>query len=69
MNVGGEELLKKVKILQPKFHRFGHIHESYGIETKHNVTFINASLLNEKYEMANLPIEINSEQNHLNFIK
>lgn len=69
VNVGCEELLKKVKVLKPKFHLFGHIHESYGIETKHNVTFINASLLNEKYEMANLPIEINLEQNHLNVIK
>ena len=57
-NVGCEELRKKVMEINPKFHIFGHIHESRGTlhkdwsdpEIEHLDTFfINASSLNGSY--------------------
>jgi Icc-related predicted phosphoesterase len=48
-----EEVLNRVK---PKYHIFGHIHETYGIEKIDDTTFINASNVNLAYKTANLPI-------------
>lgn len=42
----------------PKYHIFGHIHEGYGIEEVNDTTYINASLLNERYQLVNQPIVI-----------
>ena len=60
INAGCEELLKTVNKLKPKFHLFGHIHEAYGKETLNETTFINGSLLDINYNLANLPIEFES---------
>jgi len=51
-------LLKTVMKIKPKFHLFGHIHNSYGIEIQANTTFANASLLNENYELTNQPFVV-----------
>ncbi len=59
LNVGCKELLKKTLEVKPKIHVFGHIHEDYGIKELGGVTFINASILNERYKVVNVPIEIN----------
>lgn len=56
LNVGCEELMKKVKEIQPKYHLFGHIHEGYGMLQSEKTTFINGSVLNERYELVNSPI-------------
>lgn len=59
LTVGGEktgckdlldEILKRVK---PKYHVFGHIHEGYGEYSKNEIRFVNASMLNERYEPTN----------------
>jgi Icc-related predicted phosphoesterase len=42
--VGCEELRKKVEEIKPKYHVFGHIHESHGIKTEEGTVFINASI-------------------------
>ena len=43
-NEGDDELRKHVEErIKPKFHIFGHIHESYGIWTNGETTFINAA--------------------------
>jgi Icc-related predicted phosphoesterase len=58
-NVGCEDLLNKIKEIQPKFHIFGHIHEGYGIyETPDfpNTKFINASSVDIYYDPINQPI-------------
>jgi len=44
--------------IKPKIHCFGHIHEGYGIQVVEDITFINASNLNEDYAVANPPILI-----------
>ena len=49
-------LLEKINKTKPKYHIFGHIHESYGIIEKNNTTFINASVLDVKYRRVNDPI-------------
>jgi len=53
---GCEELLLCVEQVKPKFHIFGHIHEDYGSFTKGETTFVNASVLDDWYEMKNKPI-------------
>ncbi|MFW6225363.1 MAG: metallophosphatase domain-containing protein [bacterium] len=49
------EIFKRIK---PKINCFGHIHEMYGIKIKENIKFINASSLNERYEVVNEPIVV-----------
>jgi len=59
--VGCEDLLNAVNKIKPKIHVFGHIHEDYGILKKNDTTFINASILNERYRNTNDPIIYNYE--------
>jgi predicted phosphodiesterase len=53
---GCEDLLQKVKAIKPKVHICGHIHEAYGRMEKDNTLYINASVLDEKYQMRNEPV-------------
>lgn len=53
-----EMVLKK----RPKFHCFGHIHESHGIKKFHDITFINASYCdmpyNKKHDYQTFEVEV-----------
>lgn len=53
--VGCEDLLEKVKAVKPLIHVFGHIHESSGYEFKHDIHFVNASVLNARYQLVTKP--------------
>lgn len=53
---GCEELFLRVYHVKPKFHIFGHIHEDYGSFTKGETSFVNASVLDDWYEMKNKPV-------------
>lgn len=55
-HVGDKELLRKIDDVKPAVHVCGHIHESYGRVKHGNTRFINACLLNEKYELVNPPV-------------
>jgi Icc-related predicted phosphoesterase len=55
--VGCENLLRTLQKIKPRIHVSGHIHEAYGEMKGDETVFINASVLNEKYELANAPIE------------
>lgn len=58
-NAGSKSLLERIKNLNNlKYHIFGHIHEGYGIEIIDETTFLNVSLLNERYKLVNNPIII-----------
>lgn len=57
-NTGCEELRKRVEIIKPKLHIFGHIHCGYGRVEKFDVQFINASNCDENYQPTNQPIVI-----------
>jgi len=53
---GSKSLLNRINELdQMKFHVCGHIHEGHGKGSFGNKIFINASLLNEKYQLVNMP--------------
>ena len=57
-HVGCEELYKRIFDIKPKIHVCGHIHDSYGQKTIDGVEFLNASVLNDRYEYAHKPIVI-----------
>lgn len=56
MNVGDRFLAENVKRAKPKIHVFGHIHEGYGSSKIDGTTYINASIMTEKYVPVNKPI-------------
>jgi Icc-related predicted phosphoesterase len=55
-HAGCQDLLRTVLTIKPKYHVFGHIHESYGSIKRTGIQFINASVVNELYELINKPI-------------
>jgi len=61
---GCEELAKAIKRVKPLVNSFGHIHEDRGVQEKEGVLFLNASLVNRQYWVANKPflIEINENK-------
>ena len=58
-HVGCEELYKRVFEVKPKIHVCGHIHSGYGQKSIDGVEFLNASVLDERYEHAHKPIVVN----------
>jgi hypothetical protein len=69
-NVGCEELMKRVEEIKPKIHVFGHIHEGYGYVFDGNTHYINASVLNDRYEYRNKPVNViwDTETNEMEFV-
>lgn len=55
-NAGCMDLLQIVETIKPKVHVCGHIHEGYGSVKRNGINYINASLLNESYELVNKPV-------------
>jgi predicted MPP superfamily phosphohydrolase len=55
-NVGCHDLIKRIEIVKPKLHVFGHIHNGYGELNRDKITFINASVCDELYRPVNKPI-------------
>jgi Icc-related predicted phosphoesterase len=70
LNVGCELLRVRVDEFKPKIHIFGHVHSGYGYKFHEGTHFINASVLNERYEYENKPMTVdwNPETNELEFI-
>ena len=48
-HVGCQDLLERVYEVQPKFHIFGHIHESRGQHKENGTTFVNVTQLDGYY--------------------
>lgn len=69
-HLGCALLRVKVDTQPPKIHVFGHIHGGYGYKFHNGTHFINASVLNERYEQVNEPLTVdwNPETNKLIFI-
>ena len=57
-DVGCERLIYRVLEIQPLIHVFGHVHSSYGHKYNETTDFINASNLNEAYELVNEPVNV-----------
>jgi hypothetical protein len=56
-------------VIKPKIHIFGHVHEGYGVQTLHGITFINGASKywpeNPNGKVARDPIVINYDlQSH-----
>jgi Icc-related predicted phosphoesterase len=58
---GCEDLRYVVKMIKPKIHACGHIHEAYGVDEDAFTKYINASICNHRYEPINKPIEVTVE--------
>lgn len=54
--VGCAELKEKINLIRPQAHVFGHIHEGYGQLDECGTQYINASVLDERYNLTNNPI-------------
>lgn len=69
-HVGCEELYRKIVDVKPKIHVCGHIHDGYGQKTMGGIEFLNASVLNDRYEHAHKPIviEYDTETKEINYI-
>ena len=52
---GNIKIKNRVQEIKPKFHMFGHAHDSYGVKKIETTTFSNAALLNDKNELINKP--------------
>lgn len=50
---GDRELMYAVQRVKPKYHIFGHIHESFGMDHADGTTFMNCSYVDEKYRPQN----------------
>jgi len=55
-HAGCIDLLKTIQGIKPKVHVCGHIHESWGKLERDGIKYINASVLNEAYELVNKPV-------------
>ena len=62
LQVGCEMLQDRVDEIRPKIHVFGHIHGSYGYYYNGHTHFFNASILDERYNYANLPLTFEWDQ-------
>jgi len=60
-SVGCNDLLSRIRKVNPQVHISGHIHEAYGELERFGIKFINASVVNANYIMTNEPIEIELE--------
>ena len=58
LNVGCEDLLMKIQEIKPKIHVSGHIHSGRGVVFSEGTLYVNASVLNDRYEFRNKPITI-----------
>ena len=56
--VGCQDLFHRIMEVQPKIHVCGHIHWAYGQKNFFGVEFLNASVLNERYQHENKPISV-----------
>jgi len=70
VNVGCELLMESVMVKKPKIHIFGHIHSDFGYKYHNGIHFINASMLDDRYEYIRNPITFdwNPKTNKLDFI-
>jgi Icc-related predicted phosphoesterase len=69
-HVGCDELYRKIVEVKPKIHVCGHIHDSYGQKTMGGIEFLNASVLDDRYDLAHKPIvvEYDTETKEITYI-
>lgn len=63
LQVGCQDLFNRVVEVQPKIHVCGHIHCAQGQKNFFGIEFLNACVLNERYEYENKPISLEFDVN------
>ena len=63
LHVGCQDLFHRIMEVQPKIHVCGHIHCAYGQKNFNEVEFLNAAVLNERYQYENKPIKLEFDTN------
>lgn len=58
-HIGDKKLLDKINEIKPELTANGHIHEGYGTKKELGTTFVNCSVVDEKYNLVNDPIIVN----------
>lgn len=58
---GNLPLRNRVMEVKPKFHLFGHAHESYGTDVFSNTVFSNGAVLDDQYHLVNAPAQLTLE--------
>jgi Icc-related predicted phosphoesterase len=66
-NLGCELLIQRIKQIKPKIHVCGHIHSGRNLLFDNGTLYINASVLNERYEYNYKPITIDFNFNTLEY--
>lgn len=54
-SAGCVDLGYHIKRVKPQLHVFGHFHPSYGVHVEDGIIYVNASVVNERYELAHEP--------------
>jgi Icc-related predicted phosphoesterase len=69
-HAGCSMLRKKIFEIKPKLNCFGHIHQGYGFSSFDDISFVNASVLNEDYAYSNNPVDLifDKDKGVLNFV-
>jgi Icc-related predicted phosphoesterase len=62
-HVGSLALLEKIRTVKPKVSVYGHIHVGYGKYQEQDTLILNASVLNEKYELNNPAFVVEFDEN------
>ena len=59
---GNLTLRRRIEVIKPRYHLFGHAHEAYGTQQRRSTTFSNASLLDDHNSLVHAPriLEISS---------
>ena len=52
---GNAPLRNRILEIKPRYHLFGHAHNSYGTQKKDDIVYSNASLLNERNQLVRKP--------------
>ena len=55
-HIGDRKLLDLIMKYKPELNSYGHIHEGYGIYEEKDTTFVNCSVVNERYDLVNEPV-------------
>jgi predicted phosphodiesterase len=69
-HLGCELLSERIKVIKPKIHVCGHIHTGRGYSFDGDTHYINASVLNERYDYTQKPMTVRweKETNELEFL-
>ena len=67
-SAGCDHLLSTILQQKPRLHLFGHIHEGHGLTQNEDTLFANASILDERYNIAHPPMVMDIDDKEITVI-